>query len=64
MIDFHTHILPGMDDGSKSVEMSLAMLRMEAAQGVGAVALTLLIRFKWTVPRTILVSAALGLILG
>ncbi len=31
---------------------------------IGAVALTLLIRFKWTVPRTILVSAALGLVLG
>ena len=26
VIDFHSHVLPGMDDGSKSVEMSLAML--------------------------------------
>ena len=40
MTDLHTHILPGMDDGSKSVEMSLAMLRAEAAQGVDTVALT------------------------
>ena len=40
MTDLHTHILPGMDDGSRSVEMSIAMLREEAAQGVSAVALT------------------------
>ncbi len=26
MVDFHSHILPGMDDGSASVEESLAML--------------------------------------
>ena len=31
---------------------------------IGVVALVLLLRFKWTIPRTILVSAALGLILG
>ena len=40
MTDLHTHILPGMDDGARSVEISLAMLREEAAQGVGTVALT------------------------
>lgn len=34
VVDFHSHILPGMDDGSSSVEMSMAMLRMEAEQGV------------------------------
>ena len=33
MIDFHTHILPGMDDGSKSVEESIALLQEEARQG-------------------------------
>lgn len=32
--DFHSHILPGIDDGSRSVEESLAMLRMEAQQGI------------------------------
>lgn len=40
MIDLHTHILPGMDDGAKDVEMSLEMLRMQQAQGVDSVALT------------------------
>ena len=28
MTDLHTHILPGMDDGAKTVEISLEMLRM------------------------------------
>lgn len=40
MIDFHTHILPGVDDGSDSVGTSLAMLREERRQGVEAVVLT------------------------
>lgn len=34
LTDFHSHILPGVDDGSKSVEESLELLRMEAAQGI------------------------------
>ncbi len=33
MIDIHSHILPGLDDGSKSLEESVAMLRMAAAAG-------------------------------
>ncbi len=40
MIDIHTHILPRMDDGSKSVEMSLEMLRLQKAQGVDTIVLT------------------------
>lgn len=32
--DFHSHVLPCMDDGSASVEESVAMLRAEAEQGV------------------------------
>lgn len=38
--DFHTHILPGIDDGSASVEESLALLRMEAEQGINRVVAT------------------------
>ena len=34
MLDIHSHILPKMDDGSKSVDMSLEMLRSTCAQGV------------------------------
>lgn len=40
MIDFHTHILPCMDDGSDSIKTSLSMLRAEAKQGIEAVVLT------------------------
>lgn len=39
-VDFHTHILPKLDDGSKSSEESLAMLRAEWEQGVKEVVLT------------------------
>ena len=38
--DFHTHILPQMDDGSSSAEESLAMLREEMRQGVESLVLT------------------------
>lgn len=40
MTDFHSHILPGVDDGSPSVEVSLAMLRTAADQGVTQVVAT------------------------
>lgn len=40
MIDLHTHILPKMDDGASSSDLSLEMLRMEAEQGVDTVVLT------------------------
>ncbi len=40
MLDFHTHILPGIDDGSTSVEESVQMLKMLEKQGVGRVLLT------------------------
>ena len=34
MIDFHSHVLPGIDDGSSCVEESLDMLRIAKSQGV------------------------------
>lgn len=40
IIDFHSHVLPGIDDGSKSVEQSLAMLKMESEQGIARVIAT------------------------
>lgn len=40
MIDLHTHILPGIDDGARDTETSLELLRMEKAQGVDRVVLT------------------------
>lgn len=40
IVDFHSHILPGIDDGSKNVEQSIAMLRAEAKQGIRHVVAT------------------------
>lgn len=40
MIDFHTHILPNMDDGPKSVSESLEMLNLLEKQNVRLVFLT------------------------
>lgn len=40
MIDFHTHILPGIDDGSRNVAESISLLQEELHQGVDEVFLT------------------------
>lgn len=40
LIDFHSHIIPNMDDGSPSVEMSLQMIQTSFQQGVCAIILT------------------------
>jgi protein-tyrosine phosphatase len=34
MVDIHTHILPGVDDGSKSWEMTAEMCRMAVQDGI------------------------------
>ena len=39
-IDFHTHILPGIDDGARSPDMAKTMLDKLSAQGVDTVVLT------------------------
>ena len=40
MIDVHSHILPWIDDGSRSLEESMEMLRQEAEQGIQRVVAT------------------------
>ena len=40
MIDLHTHILPGMDDGRRDVHESLQVLTLEDEQGVQEILLT------------------------
>jgi len=40
MIDIHSHILPGIDDGASSLEMALEMLRMAVDDGVRMQCLT------------------------
>lgn len=38
--DFHSHILPGIDDGSANLDESINLLKMEASQGVRQVVAT------------------------
>ena len=40
MIDVHTHILPGMDDGCEHTDESIRLLEAESSQGIEAVCLT------------------------
>lgn len=40
MLDLHCHILPGIDDGAKNLEVSLELLREEKRQGVQAITFT------------------------
>lgn len=40
LTDFHSHILPGIDDGSPNPETSLKLLALEGKQGIGRVVAT------------------------
>ena len=40
MVDFHSHALPGIDDGATDVVMSAAMLKLSKKQGADTVVLT------------------------
>ena len=40
MIDIHTHILPGLDDGARDMDDSLAMAEIALKSGVHTVAAT------------------------
>ena len=40
MIDWHTHVLPGMDDGSRNIDESIAMLSALRSQGIDCVIAT------------------------
>ena len=40
MIDLHSHLLPGVDDGSRTVEQSVGVLRQMAERGITDVCLT------------------------
>ncbi len=40
MIDWHSHILPAIDDGSKDIEESFTLLKTQALQGVDTVIAT------------------------
>ena len=40
MVDFHSHILPAMDDGASTVEESISLLRESVRQGVTTICAT------------------------
>lgn len=40
MIDWHSHILPGMDDGSRDTAESISLINMQVSQGVGTIIAT------------------------
>jgi protein-tyrosine phosphatase len=40
MVDIHSHILPGLDDGSQSLEDSIAMVKMAAESGTTGIVAT------------------------
>lgn len=56
MIDFHSHILPSVDDGSQSVEESLRMLRAAWDQGVRRIVATPHFYADEMVPKEFLVN--------
>ena len=50
MIDLHSHILPGLDDGVRTVEESVELARLAAASGIEAIAGTPHVRDDWPTP--------------
>jgi protein-tyrosine phosphatase len=47
MIDLHTHILPGIDDGARTLEDAIGMAWAAVADGIRAVAATPHVRDDW-----------------
>jgi protein-tyrosine phosphatase len=53
LIDLHTHVLPGVDDGCRTIEESVRLARAAAAEGITALAATPHVRFDYpTEPAT------------
>ena len=40
MVDIHTHIIPGVDDGAQNMDDTIAMCRLAAEDGVGTIVAT------------------------
>ena len=50
MIDLHSHVLPGLDDGARDLEESVAMARAAAADGTTVLAATPHVRDDYPTP--------------
>ena len=40
LVDLHCHILPGIDDGAKNLDVSMALLNKEIRDGVAGIIYT------------------------
>ncbi len=49
LIDLHSHLLPNIDDGSKSYRASIRMAKEAVDNGIRAALMTALILKKWTI---------------
>src|SRR4051812_40641124 len=47
MIDLHSHVLPGIDDGPATIDGSLDILRAAQADGIARIAATPHVRHDW-----------------
>jgi protein-tyrosine phosphatase len=56
VIDLHSHILPGLDDGAEDIEVSLAMARFAVGAGVDTMAATPHVNFDHHVDPNTLMS--------
>jgi protein-tyrosine phosphatase len=52
MVDIHSHILPGIDDGAKSWEIALEMVRLAASDGIEHMVATPHANFEYAYDRT------------
>lgn len=62
VVDFHSHILPRIDDGSRSVEESISMLQQAAEQGIREIVLTPHFYPQHTTPERFLEKRARALL--
>jgi len=61
VIDLHTHILPGIDDGAQTLEDAVAMARVFVAEGVTVVAATPHVRDDFPTSASVMLHSVAAL---
>jgi protein-tyrosine phosphatase len=61
VVDLHSHILPGLDDGADDIEVSLGMARMAVADGVRTMAATPHVNYSYAIDPATMLSAVADL---